>query len=241
MTRPEPAILVVEDEQHLAAGISENLTAEGYHTTVAPDGLTAVDRARRGAYDLIILDVMLPGMDGFTICKTLRAEGSRVPILFLSARGTIQDRIRGLELGGDDYLPKPFHLTELLLRVRAILRREPVRAAEKTPVGATFHFGIACRIDFSGFEASGPGGSVTLTQKEAALLRLLTEEEGRVVTRNEILDRVWGRDAFPTTRTVDNFIVRFRRIFEDNPDDPRHFLTIRGVGYRFTSQGPVST
>ncbi|MBI3819807.1 MAG: response regulator transcription factor [Planctomycetes bacterium] len=233
MNHPTPSILIIEDEQHLASGIAENLTAEGYSTTVARDGRTGLDRARRGSYDLILLDVMLPELDGFSICKQLRAEGCRVPILFLTARGTVPDRIRGLELGGDDYLSKPFHLKELLLRVRAILRREPVRATERPPAQSLLKFGDGCEVNFATFEAVGPGGRATLTQKEAALFRMLVEEQGRVVARNEILDRVWGRDAFPTTRTVDNFIVRFRKIFETDPDTPAHFLTIRGVGYRF--------
>lgn len=228
-----PSILVVEDEQHLAAGIVENLQLEGYVATVARDGPTALERARRGAYDLVILDVMLPGLDGFSVCQKLRAEGNRTPILFLTAKGTAADRIHGLEVGGDDYLPKPFHLKELLLRVRAILRRQPVRAAEIPPTRSTMRFGKECEVNFATFEAAGPGGRVTLTQKEAALLRLLTEEEGRVVSRHEILDRVWGRDQFPTTRTVDNFIVRFRKVFETDPDEPQHFLTVRSVGYRF--------
>ena len=228
-----PNILVVEDEQHLAAGISENLAAEGYQTTVARDGRMALDRARLGAYDLIILDVMLPGIDGFGVCQRLRAEGNRVPILFLTAKGSTTDRIRGFEIGGDDYLPKPFHLKELLLRVRAILRREPVRATERPPARALLTFGKGCEVNFGTFEAVGPGGKVTLTQKEGALLRLLAEEAGRVVSRAEILDRVWGRDQFPTTRTIDNFIVRFRKVFETDPDEPKHFVTVRSVGYRF--------
>lgn len=234
MSAQIPSILIVEDEQHLAAGISENLAADGFRTTVARDGKVALDRARRGSYDLIILDVMLPGLDGFSICEQLRAEGNRVPILFLTAKGNIIDRIRGLELGGDDYLAKPFHLKELLLRVRAILRREPVRAADRPPALSNLQFGVGCEVNFATFEAVGPGGKVTLTQKEGALLRMLVEEQGRVVARNEILDRVWGRDAFPTTRTVDNFIVRFRKVFETDPDEPKHFITVRGVGYRFT-------
>ena len=228
-----PAILVVEDEQHLAAGIVENLEAEGYHATVARDGRVALDRLRAGAYDLVILDVMLPGLDGFSVCETIRREGSRVPVLFLTAKSGASDRIRGLELGGDDYLPKPFHLRELLLRVRAILRRHPVRASERPPAQAVVRFGKGCEVNFATFEAVGPGGEAKLTQKEAALLRLLVEEQGRVLSRAEILDRVWGRDAFPTTRTIDNFIVRFRKVFEVDPDEPKHFLTVRSVGYRF--------
>lgn len=228
-----PTILVVEDEQHLAAGIAENLNAEGYVTTVARDGRTALDRLKTGTFDLVILDVMLPGVDGFTICEQTRRAGNRVPILFLTAKGTTADRIRGLELGADDYLPKPFALRELLLRVRAILRREPVRAAEMPPAEPIARFGAGAEVNFASFEALGPGGSATLTQKEAALLRLLIQEEGRVLSRSEILDRVWGRDAFPTTRTIDNFLVRFRKIFETNPDEPKHFLTVRSVGYRF--------
>lgn len=228
-----PSILVVEDEPHLAAGISENLEAEGYHTTVVGDGRAALDRARVGAYDLVVLDVMLPGLDGFTVCRQLRSEGNRVPILFLTAKGSPPDRIRGLEAGGDDYLAKPFHLRELLLRIRAILRRRGTAASALPPAQSVLTFGEGCVVDFASYEATGPGGKAALTQKEAALLRLLAEEEGRVVSRAEILNRVWGRDVFPTTRTIDNFIVRFRRIFETEPEAPRHFQTVRSVGYRF--------
>lgn len=228
-----PRILVVEDEQHLAAGIAENLAAEGHVAVVARDGATALERLRAGAYDLVVLDVMLPGVDGFTVCETARREGSRVPILFLTAKGAAADRIRGLELGGDDYLAKPFHLRELLLRVRAILRRNPVRASEQPPARAVVKFGAGCEVNFGTFRAEGPGGREDLSQREAALLRLLIEEQGRVVSRNEILDRVWGREAYPTTRTIDNFIVRFRKLFETTPDDPKHFVTVRSVGYRF--------
>ncbi len=227
------AILVVEDEQHLASGIAENLAAEGYVATVARDGPTAAERLRRNVYDLVVLDVMLPGIDGFSLCAQLRAEGNRVPVLFLTAKSTADDRIRGLEIGGDDYLAKPFHLKELLLRVKAILRRHGARGAALAPSLAVFRFGDGAEVNFASFEAVGPGGSATLTQREAALLHLLVEEQGRVLSRNEILDRVWGRGAFPTTRTVDNFIVRFRRLFETDPDSPKHFLTIRSVGYRF--------
>jgi len=227
------AILVVEDEQHLAAGIAENLTAEGYQATVARDGATALERIRAGAYDLVVLDVMLPGVDGYAVCETVRREGNRVPILFLTAKGAAADRIRGLELGGDDYLPKPFHLRELLLRVRAILRRKPVRAAQQPPARAVFRFGDGCEVNFATYQALGPGGREALTQRESALLRLLVEEKSRTISRHEILDRVWGRDAYPTTRTIDNFIVRFRKLFETDPDRPKHFVTVRSVGYRF--------
>lgn len=225
-------LLVVEDEAHLAEVIADNLELEGYAVEVVGDGLKALERVRAEPPALILLDVMLPGLDGFEVCERLRAEGSAVPILFLTARNENDDRVRGLELGGDDYLGKPFDLRELILRVRAILKRsqwlqEPSRAGERLVLGEAV-------VDFRTFTALVGGRETRLSTKETLILRCLAERAGEVVSRAEILDRVWGYDAFPTTRTIDNFVVRLRRILEPDPAEPRYLHTIRGTGYRLT-------
>lgn len=228
-------VLVVEDERHLAEGIRENLELEGHDVAIAADGTSGLAAIRRGGIDLVLLDVMLPGLDGFTVCEMAREEGHDVPILFLTARGSADDRIRGLEAGGDDYLPKPFQLKELLLRVAAILRR-------RSWYGALPHQGAVLRfagneIDFRTYQARAwDGQDHGLTQKEAMIVKALAEREGEVVGREDILEKVWGYDVFPSTRTIDNFIVRLRRRFERDPEQPRHFHTVRGVGYRFTRE-----
>lgn len=228
-------ILVVEDEAHLAAGISENLELEGHAVEVVGDGLVALARIRDGGLDLVVLDVMLPGMDGFTVCETLRAEGNDVPILFLTARAGADDRVRGLEAGGDDYLPKPFHLRELLLRVTAMLRRRSWYGALPA-AGVEIRFG-GNAVDFRTMKGrSWDGSEDLLTQKEAMILKALAERPGDVVSREEILEKVWGYEIFPSTRTIDNFIVRLRKRFERDPESPRHFHTVRGIGYRFTPE-----
>jgi two-component system alkaline phosphatase synthesis response regulator PhoP len=181
---------------------------------------------------LIVLDVMLPGIDGFEVCARLRKEGNEVPVLFLTARTESDDRVRGLEAGGDDYLGKPFDLRELILRVRAILKRSQW-AREPSSAGDELVLGDA-RVDFKRFTASMGEREVRLSTKETLILRLLAERAGEVVSRAEILDRVWGYDAFPTTRTIDNFVVRLRRILEPDPSQPRYLHTIRGTGYRLT-------
>ena len=228
-------LLLVEDEPNLARGIRENLEAEGYAVELVGDGRTALARMLSQAYGLVILDVMLPGMDGFTVCETARKEGSDTPVLFLTARGAADDRIRGLEAGGDDYLPKPFQLRELLLRVAAILRRR-TRYDALTALEPVVKFG-GNEFDFRRFRGhSWDGSEQVLTQKEAMILKVLAEREGEVVWRDDVLERVWGDDVLPSSRTVDNFIVRLRKRFEHDPEQPRHFHTVRGVGYRFTRE-----
>ncbi len=225
-------ILVVEDDPHLAAGVVENLRAEGYTVDQVGNGRAALETLAAGPYGLVLLDVMLPELDGFTVCRTLRGRGDNTPVLFLTARGDPADRVRGLEAGGDDYLPKPFHLKELLLRVRAILRRWDwyQSAAAET---AVLRFGDN-EVDFRAFRARAWNGiSQELTEKEAMILKVLAEHPGEIVSREDLLERVWGYDVFPSTRTVDNFILRLRRRFERDPANPRHFLTVWGVGYRF--------
>jgi two-component system, OmpR family, alkaline phosphatase synthesis response regulator PhoP len=225
-------LMVVEDEAHLAEVICDNLALEGYSVATESDGARALETIRKDKPALVLLDVMLPGMDGFAICERLRQEKNDVPILFLTAKTANDDRVRGLELGGDDYLGKPFELRELILRVRAILRRTQwYRAA--TQDGESLTLGEA-RVDFRTYTATVRGATYELSTKEAMILRALAEQPGVVVPRAEILDRVWGYDAFPTTRTVDNFIVRLRRVLEPDPQNPRYIHTVRGTGYRLT-------
>ncbi|MFN8574166.1 MAG: response regulator transcription factor [Gemmatimonadaceae bacterium] len=229
-------ILVVEDEINLARGIRENLEAEGYAVEVVGDGRVALDRIRKQEYGLVILDVMLPGMDGFTVCETARRERRDTPVLFLTSRGGAADRIRGLEVGGDDYLPKPFQLRELLLRVSAILRRRS-RYDAITALEPVLKFG-GNEFDFRSFRGrSWDGGDQILTQKEAMILKVLAEKENEVVWRDEILEKVWGDEVLPSSRTIDNFIVRLRKRFEPDPERPKHFHTVRGIGYRFVTVG----
>jgi two-component system, OmpR family, alkaline phosphatase synthesis response regulator PhoP len=226
-------ILVVEDDPHLAAGVVENLRAEGYEVDCAADGRQALEWLDGRSWGLVLLDVMLPEIDGFTVCRTLRERGDNTPVLFLTARGDPADRVRGLEAGGDDYLAKPFHLRELLLRVRAILRRWEWYQSASAAEGAVLRFG-GNEVDFRAFRArSWNGAPQELTEKEAMILKVLAERPGEIVSREDLLERVWGYDVFPSTRTVDNFILRLRKRFERDPTEPRHFLTVWGVGYRF--------
>jgi len=200
--------------------------------SLAGDGAAALRLVRQQRPDLVLLDVMLPELDGFAVCQTLRAEGNQVPILFLTAKSGMGDRLRGLELGGDDYLGKPFDLRELIARVRAILRRaEWLRSP--SAAGDVLRLGPAT-VDFRTYEARIGERRLQLSPKEVLILRCLAERPGEVVSRNEILDRVWGYDAFPTTRTIDNFIVRLRRLLEPDARNPRFIHTVRGTGYRLT-------
>ncbi len=225
-------IVVVEDERHLAEVIADNLELEGWKVDVVGDGISALERIRARRPALVLLDVMLPGLDGFEVCDALRKEGNDVPILFLTARSSGDDRVRGLELGGDDFLPKPFDLRELILRVHAILRRRQWFGSPQ-PGGDVLRIGEA-EIDFKSYTAKVGDREIELSQKETMILRCLSERPGEVVSRADIVDRVWGYNAFPTLRTVDNFIVRLRRIFEDDPQNPRFIQTVRGTGYRLT-------
>ena len=231
-----PRILVVDDEAHLADGIRENLQAEGYDATVAHDGVEGLERAKTETFDLILLDVMMPKMDGLKTCEELRRNGLQTPVLFLTVKSDPKDRIRGLEAGGDDYLAKPFHLKELLLRVAAILRRTAWYNQTKT----TLSFG-GNEIDFQTYQAlAWDGIEHALTHKEAMILKVLADQVGAIVPREDILDRVWGYEVFPSTRTIDNFIVRLRKRFERNAEAPEYFHTVRGVGYRFTEKPEAS-
>jgi two-component system alkaline phosphatase synthesis response regulator PhoP len=229
-------ILIVEDEKHLAEGIRENLQAEGYKTTVAHDGVEAFERAMAEHFDLILLDVMMPRMDGLKTCEELRRNSIQTPVLFLTVKSDPEDRIRGLEAGGDDYLAKPFHLKELLLRVAAILKRTDWYNHTKM----NLNFG-GNEVDFKTYHANAWDGTEhLLTHKEAMILKVLTNQVGMIVPREDILDKVWGYEVFPSTRTIDNFIVRLRKRFERNAELPEHFHTVRGVGYRFTEEAEAT-
>jgi len=223
-------VLIVEDEAGLAEVLAENLVDEGYRVEVAGDGLDALQRWRQQEPDVVVLDVMLPNLDGFELCRSQRDAGYTTPVLFLSARGQPGERVAGLEAGGDDYLTKPFHLPEFLLRVRALLRRsQPLPVSELRFAG---HI-----VDFRRWTASlADGRKAQLSERELGILQLLAERGGEVVSRDEIMDEVWGDDTFPSTRTIDNFIVRLRRLFEPDPGAPVHFHTVWGVGYRFTAE-----
>lgn len=222
-------ILVVEDDANLADGLRINLELEGYEPIVAAAAEEALDLWKAGGIDLILLDVMLPGMDGFELCRRIRREGGRVPVLFLTARGRDEDRIRGLEQGGDDYISKPFNLRELLARIKGIFRREDWFRGEPAP--GEIRIGES-RVNLRTFEAETPRGRLELKEKEVMILRLLAEARGEPVDRATVLDRVWGYDAYPSTRTVDNFILSLRKTLEPDPARPRHILTVHGVGYK---------
>lgn len=226
----KPRILLVEDEISIRSALKLNFELEGYVVTVATTGPEGLERLRGARFDVVIMDVMLPGLDGYTVVETIRLEGDTTPVLFLTARNMPADRIRGLR-AGDDHLAKPFELEELLLRVGKLVRRTKVNAPE-TPTRLSF---AGNTIDLASYEAIGYDGAVhTLSQREAMLLHLLIDKSGQVVSREEILQKVWGYNVFPTTRTVDNFIVAFRKYFESDPRTPKHFHSIRGVGYKFT-------
>lgn len=222
-------ILLVEDEENIRNVVKLNLEIEGYEVVETDNGKEAVQLSQEQHFDLLILDVMLPEMSGFEICEQVRLTNSSVPIIFLTAKDTPQDRIMGLRKGADDYLTKPFNLEELLLRVQNLLKRSNKQVAEEVEI---FKFGNN-EINFSTFEAQGNQGSFMLTKKEAMLLKLLIERRNEVVSRNQILQFVWGYDVFPSTRTIDNFILSFRKYFEDDPHDPKYFQSIRGIGYKF--------
>jgi DNA-binding response OmpR family regulator len=247
-------VLIVEDEAHLAQGLSFNLQAEGHVVDVAGDGESALDRllAKRELYDAVVLDVMLPGKSGFDVATTLRKRKNYVPILMLTARGRPEDVLQGFAAGADDYLPKPFELAILIARLESLLRRnawmkeaERRPSADGVPHGApageqdsdysTFSF-AGKSIDFGELELRTLGNTIHLTLMEAQLLRYLIRSEGRVVSRKSILEEVWGLREDTDTRAIDNFIVRLRRYIEDDPSQPKHLQTVRGVGYRFVAE-----
>ncbi len=227
----ESKILLVEDEKHLAKGLSYNLEKEGYQVTVAEDGLAALDCLREDNFDMMILDLMLPKLGGMEVIKKVRETNIRFPVLMLTAKTTDEDRTLGLDAGADDYLAKPFHLPELLLRVKGILRRkdwyeEPVRKLEYYEFGNMW-------VNFNTGKAKGCEGEFYLTSKEVLVMNLLIANRGKVVSREELLEKVWGYSPNTETRTVDNFISRLRKYFEKKPQNPRYIVTVREKGYQF--------
>lgn len=225
-------ILIVDDEEHLADALAHNLQFEGFSTTVAYDGEEGLRLARTIQFDLVILDIMMPKLDGLEVCRRLRATGSRVPILFLTAKASDADRLLGLKVGADDYVAKPFLLEELILRIHGVFRRQEWYSTAPADQ-EIFRFGEN-EVNFLSYEATTGGRTVSLTEKECMLMKLLVERRNQVVSREEILERVWGYRFSTSSRTIDNFIVRLRRYFEADPKDPQYIHSVRGVGYRFT-------
>ncbi len=223
-------ILIVEDDPAILRGLTDNLKLESYEVLTATDGEAGYRLIGERKPDLIILDLMLPKLSGYEVCRKVRSEGGTTPILMLTARGEEGDRVRGLDLGADDYITKPFSVREVLARVRAVLRRS--QPATTLPAEVRFDDVV---VDFEGYEARRGDREVEMTRKEFGLLRVLAARAGQVVARDELLNEVWGYENYPSTRTVDNHMASLRAKLEPNPAEPRHLLTVHGVGYKFVS------
>ncbi len=221
-------ILVVEDEAAILLGVKDNLEIEGYTVLTASDGQTGLKLAEEEDPDLIVLDIMLPKLSGYDVLRKLREKRIRGSVIMLTAKKEERDKVQGLQLGADDYITKPFSLVEFLARVKAVLRRTPGGADQLKRA----KFGDV-DLDFVSYEATKGGAKLDLTPREFKILKLFIENRGRVISRNELLDKVWGYDVFPTTRTVDNHIVKLRKQIEDDPSNPTRIVSIRGVGYKF--------
>jgi two-component system alkaline phosphatase synthesis response regulator PhoP len=233
MSDKKISILLVEDEENLHEALKLNLELEGYEVTSAFDGAQALKAIHQEYFNLIVLDVMLPGIDGISIAETVRVQNNDVPILMLSAKNTSADRVLGLKKGADDYLTKPFNLEELLLRIQKLVEKNK-RIESKSSLGDKYAFGKNT-LDFKALEAVNKKGQrIQLSKKEAMLLKLLIENKNEVVTREKILQAVWGYNVYPTTRTIDNFILNFRKYFEDDSRNPKYFHSVRGVGYKYS-------
>ncbi len=233
MIEKKYSILLVEDEENLQEALKLNLELEGYEVTGVDDGAEALNAVQNEYFDLIILDVMLPELDGISVCENIRLQGNEIPILILSAKNSSADRVLGLKKGADDYLTKPFNLEELLLRVDKLIHKSN-RISQKEPVTDIYTFGKNS-INFKALQSTNKEGIVIpLTRKETMLLKLLIENKNEVVPREKILQAVWGYNVYPTTRTIDNFILNFRKYFEENSHSPKYFQSVRGIGYKFT-------
>lgn len=223
-------ILLVEDEENLQKTIKLNLELDGYYVLAVSDGKSAIDEFKKARFDLVILDVMLPEVDGYNVCRAIRIENREVPVLFLTAKGSSADKIEGLTIGADDYLTKPFNLEEFLLRVTILLRRGGYKNAS---TDEAYSFGQN-KVNFVTYEIVDLNGEAKqISKREISLLKFLIERKNEVVSREQILETVWGYDVYPSTRTIDNYILAFRKYFEENPKEPNHFHSIRGVGYKF--------
>jgi two-component system alkaline phosphatase synthesis response regulator PhoP len=226
-------ILVAEDEENLLDAIKMNLELEDYEVVAAKTGAEALNFFKEQRFNLVVLDVMMPEMDGFEVCEKIRLEDTDTPILFLTAKDTSADRVKGLKIGADDYLTKPFNLEEFLLRVRVLVKHSMKGTKDEQEL-KIYKFGNN-EINFVTYEAkSYDGNTYNLTKKEAMLLKLLIDRKGEAVSRNQILQYVWGYDVFPSTRTIDNFLLSYRRYFEEDPKNPKYFHSVRSVGYKFT-------
>ena len=233
MAEKKSSVLLVEDEENLHEALKLNLELEEYDVTSAFDGAAALKAVQTEYFDLIILDVMLPEMDGINVTETIRISNNEVPILILSAKNSSADRVLGLKKGADDYLTKPFNLEELLLRVHKLINKNK-KLQDKSTVGNVYTFGNN-NIDFKAQEATVFNGKkVQLSKKETMLLKLLIENKNEVVPREKILQAVWGYNVYPTTRTIDNFILNFRKYFEEDSRNPKYFHSVRGVGYKYS-------
>jgi DNA-binding response OmpR family regulator len=224
-------ILIVEDEPSMRLGLKDNLEFESYEVDLAKDGAEGLQKIQQNQYDLILLDVMMPKMSGLDVCRQVRNEGVKTPIVFLTAKGEEIDKVLGLEFGADDYITKPFGVRELMARVKAILRRTAAQN-ENTPKDKGQHTIGRLTVDLDLYEASIEGNTVKLSHKEFEILHFFLENPGTVISRYELLEKVWGYEAQPTTRTVDNFILKLRQKIEENPNQPRHILTVHGAGYK---------
>lgn len=227
MTHKGKKILIVEDELNMRLGLQDNLEYEGYRVSCAETAEQGLELVKQVHPDLILLDVMLPGIDGIEFCKLLRARKYAMPVIMLTVKGHEADKVLGLEVGADDYVTKPFGLRELLARIKAVFRR-----SEKGGTGEVYSFS-GMEVDFYHYKLRKNGIAVDLTAKELELLKYLVEHKDAPVSRETLLNEVWGYDSFPTTRTVDNYILKLRKKIEDAPDSPRHILTVHGVGYKF--------
>lgn len=229
-------ILLVEDEKNLAAALRLNLEMEGYTVVHVTDGFAALEKFRSQAFDIAVLDIMIPDLDGLAVCETIRLEGNTTPVLFLSAKSSGKERVEGLKKGGDDYLTKPFDREELMLRISKLIQRRGEN--DRRTLADLNEFSFANNyINFLTFTIRGTSGrEQIISRKEIMLLKLLVQRQGEVVSREEILEKVWGYDVFPSTRTIDNYILAFRRYFEPHTRQPRYFHSVRSVGYRFTPQ-----
>ena len=227
-------LLLVEDEPGLVMTLTDRLMAEGYEVESATDAVTGLAAATNGGFDAILLDVMLPGGNGLDICRTLRQRGIHTPVLMLTAKGQVVDKVVGLKLGADDYLVKPFEMAELLARVEALLRRSTTNALAATATGDTFKFADIA-IDFRKAEVAKAGQLLDLSAREFKLLRYFVEHRGAALSRDELLNEVWGYNAMPSTRTVDVHVAWLRQKIEDNPRHPQYIITVHGLGYKFVA------
>lgn len=223
-------ILIVDDEPSMREGLADNLVFEGYETDMASDGMKALELLKANQYNLVILDVMMPEMSGFDVCKKMRQMGNDVPVILLTAKGEEIDRVLGLELGADDYITKPFSLRELIARIKAILRRS--KSTSNGEINAEIESIGLMKVDFKNFEATVDNEEVKLSHREFEVLHFLWKNRHKIVSRDDLLKNIWGYDEFPTTRTIDNFILRLRQKVENNPNDPKIILTVHGMGYK---------